>query len=50
MCLFHVSVCLSVCPSMHAGELEEAKECDHEGGLTVHADVMEQDGLLLWES
>lgn len=40
-----LSVCLSVC----AGELEEAKDCDCEGGLTVHADVLEQEELQLWE-
>ena len=39
-----VHVCLSVC----AGKLEEVRDCDCEGGLTVRADVLEQDGLL-WE-
>ena len=39
------SVCLSVC----AGELEVSKDCDCEGGLTVHADVLEQEELQLWE-
>lgn len=42
--LVRLSVCLSVC----AGKLEEVKDCDCEGGLTVHADVLAQDGLL-WE-
>ena len=39
-----VFMCVCLC----AGKLEEVRDCDCEGGLTVRADVLEQDGLL-WE-